>query len=239
MSAHASANVVIVGADANARLPVDVEGCTGGLQFGQPDELGEEVVQVLARHGLYVPSTYEGLHKAPSHTWRHAKGTLARIDYVCVRADVPVILVPHEDHHAVVWQATVCPGADVNPQSPEGRETLRRRMYCPPARHVHPDEHGSHLQSFLQEVLVADFLKPPKGPRSVYQPSCVGIQREMSSSQTSDEKAAFGSSACFKPFSAGRTVRMPFLRQSRKVCCCVNSLPLPSVLLRHGQRSRL
>ena len=82
LTANAGADIVLIGIDANARLPTDVPGCTGDLVFGQPDDFGESLIPLLLRHGLSVPSLYSDVHEGPSHTWKHAKGSLSRIDFV-------------------------------------------------------------------------------------------------------------------------------------------------------------
>ena len=77
-----------MGVDANARIPVEVEGVTGSLAFGLADDLGESLLPFLQQRGLYVPSIFEDIHSGPLHTWRHPRGQLTRIDYVWAKVNV-------------------------------------------------------------------------------------------------------------------------------------------------------
>ena len=76
--------------DFNARLGMTEEGVTGNLLFDESDnDNGERLCALFREHGLWIPSTFDGVHVGTSYTWTHPKGTRqARIDYVLL-----------DDHH--------------------------------------------------------------------------------------------------------------------------------------------
>ena len=75
---------LIVGIDANARVPLSVEGITGSLECGPSDKAGDELIDLLAETGIWLPTTFPLCHKGPSETWTHATGKRSRIDYFMV-----------------------------------------------------------------------------------------------------------------------------------------------------------
>ena len=199
-------SLVVMGIDANARLPTDVEHVTGGIPFGQPDAYGHAFAAFLDQHKLYVPSTYEDIHTGQSHTWKHPSGGLARIDFICVRSTVTLSaeqswmcetldhLVQQEDHDAVVWQATVTKAKTPDGLgqldrrqydrkkmlSDEGKQLLQEalRDYVPPPWNMHPTDHAAHIQAYLQPLLQHHFAKPARGPRAQFISDEVWASRE-------------------------------------------------------------
>ena len=187
--------------DANARLPCDVCGITGGVVYGDPDDCGAELVLFLQKHSLYAPSTFETLHHGPSFTWQHARGHLSRIDHVLVRASQPVsreqswvsltfdALTSTADHWCVAWQGEVAVHSVMEecrqlhrPKfdrqrllSSEGRDIVRDelRAIVSPAWDLHPDEHAEFLASSLRRVLHKHFLTATDGPKALYITSCI------------------------------------------------------------------
>ena len=203
---YANVSCAVVGVDANARLPVGVHGVTGMLPFGASDEAGEEIVPFLSTNELYVPSTFPDTHVGASHTWRHPRGQLARIDYIWVRARVPLCweqswvcdtldhLTANDDHEAVVWHVSMRSQQGAPPistlqrprydrakiMSPEGRQYLAAALkrYSPPRWSMHPDVHAAHIQSFLLTVLHKHFMLPTNGPRASYISDAVWSMRQ-------------------------------------------------------------
>ena len=187
-------HLVVLGIDANARVPCSIPHVTGEVPFGVPDSFGDSLVEFLDLHHLYIPSTFEGVHAGPSHTWKHPSGSLARIDFICVRSTVSIDaesswtcetldhLVQQEDHASVVWEAVVskrevaegparlnrCQFDRRKLMSEEGQAILAAELckYAPPSWKVHPTDHAAHMEQFLQPILQRHFLKPVRGPRA-------------------------------------------------------------------------
>ena len=196
MQAANSFDVIVLGCDANARVPPAYEAVTGGLLCGDPDDAGWRFVEFLHSHGLFLPSTWHELHHGDSVTWRHAKGAGSRIDYVAVGGRSGVhsciswidsdfdMMNSNDDHFPAFLQCSVS-GRDAGQGerslrrvqydrlkllSPQGQHLLAVEMerYCPPPWHVHPDDHATDLQLFLRDILERHFLVPSSAPRSRY-----------------------------------------------------------------------
>ena len=70
--------------DANARLGSVVSNSVGSFQPQTENAAGEAFHQWLADEDLVVPQTFEQIHTGPGHTWTHASGATARLDYVAI-----------------------------------------------------------------------------------------------------------------------------------------------------------
>ena len=200
LAQHAKATVVVGGIDANARLPCDVAGITGGLEFGDPDESGRLLLAILEKCKLWVPSTFVELHNGPNATYRHPCGSLHRIDYLLLggramaqqlwsRVAEDFDTANHNDDHWAVElhvggtvRATMQSGKIQRPRfdrekmlTPKGREIIRRALECyvPPAWNVPVDEHCQQFQNYMVAVLNERFQPELRGPRASYIPADV------------------------------------------------------------------
>ena len=75
---------VLLGVDANARVPESVGNATGDLTYGVPDEAGRVFANRVLQWNLQLPSTFRDVHYGESFTWRHAGGSYSRIDFLAV-----------------------------------------------------------------------------------------------------------------------------------------------------------
>ncbi|CAE7036913.1 unnamed protein product [Symbiodinium sp. CCMP2592] len=197
------AQLIIVGADLNCRLPPDRTTVTGGLRYGEPDDLGERITRVCETVGLWAPSTFRELHQGDSYTYRHPGGGAHRLDYILLggrteptrlRSEVGYqfdTLNPNEDHHPVLVQLD-------GEWKRGGRRRLRRarydrekmatsegrkliaesmRLYAPPEWNVHPDLHYQHLLDHIHAMLEQHFAKPGDAPRASFVPSWIWEKR--------------------------------------------------------------
>ena len=73
---------LIVGADANGKLPIWFEALTGGRQVGVPDDPGYFFAEAWARRGMWVPSTFDDCHDGEDFTYTHPRGHRSRIDFI-------------------------------------------------------------------------------------------------------------------------------------------------------------
>ena len=195
---HANATIVVGGIDANARLPCDVAGTTGGLEFDDPDESGRMLVAILARCKLWVPSTFVELHNGPDATYRHPSGSLHRIDYLLLggravaqqlwsRVADDFDTANHNDDH---WAVELHVGGTVNATTRVERfsdpgSTVKKcwhlkgeRLYDEPwnamcrRNGMFPvDEHCKQFQNYLVAVLNEHFQPESRGPRASYIPA--------------------------------------------------------------------
>ena len=105
-------------ADANARVGAEPNAQVGDHQAEALDPKAEGFLDFLARHGLWIPATFEATHVGLGATWRHSRGQWYRNDYVCIPAewqlsycrswiseDIDVGLMK-EDHRAAVVHLT-------------------------------------------------------------------------------------------------------------------------------------
>ena len=98
---HGGNAAIIVGIDANARVPAEYLQTTGGLLFGEPDDPGWQFVEVSGSNDLWLPSTCSCRHHGGSATWTHSGGNESRIDYIAVEAGLMQQLQRPE------WQLTL------------------------------------------------------------------------------------------------------------------------------------
>ena len=188
--------VIILGVDANARLPCGFAQVTGSVEHGEPDVFGYRFAEFLAELGLWAPATFEELHSGETATWRHAHGHTSRIDFICVGRDLPCsdvrswvasdldLLTAHEDHRAVAfsglfWQDKSNKGAGhlwrrqydlAKLCSIEGKEILRDAIAAaePVPWEVGVNAHASILEQISHAVLDRHFAVKRAGPRSSY-----------------------------------------------------------------------
>ena len=71
----------IMGVDANARVPQNIEGTTGEVSCGECDAAGQFFVSCLQEQRLWLPTTFADIHSGSSATWTHAGGKTSRIDF--------------------------------------------------------------------------------------------------------------------------------------------------------------
>eukprot|EP00438_Fugacium_kawagutii_P029598 Skav235412 [mRNA] locus=scaffold924:32291:36799:- [translate_table: standard] len=109
--------------DANAAVSRSAEGIAGSLNLEPHSDQADLFAGFVERCGLAIPSTFPSLHRGPSFTWTHARGTRLRRDYVLVPQDLlPTVSdsfvvtdwdngFAHEDHLPAVLSlgALVCP----------------------------------------------------------------------------------------------------------------------------------
>ena len=96
LSKHSRLGRVIILGDFNARLGRQVGQITGALQDVQTNDNGERLLEFCEEYLLWVPSTFEHLHRGQQHTWVHPKGNKARIDY---------ILLDEQFRNCVAWSS--------------------------------------------------------------------------------------------------------------------------------------
>ena len=193
---HKHFELVVLGCDANARVPPDYHPVTGSVRYGDHDDAGVGFVQFLDGHDLFLPSTWDTIHHGDSATWRHARGSLSRIDFLAIGGSAGIqecaswvqqdfdLLNANDDHFPVLLQGVVVGESASSSEhvlqqgrvdrlkllSPDGQATLRTAVaaYTPPDWNVHPDDHALHLQNFLQGVLHEHFSLSPARPRARY-----------------------------------------------------------------------
>ena len=85
LRASAQDDEVVILGDLNTRFTDTVEGRIGELVWHSPHTVPQGLTDILARHDLWVPSTFACCHHGDSHTWVSPAGsTVARIDYVII-----------------------------------------------------------------------------------------------------------------------------------------------------------
>ncbi|CAE7299602.1 unnamed protein product [Symbiodinium sp. CCMP2592] len=187
--------IVLGGLDANGRPPPNFENTTGSVEFGEPDQAGIQFAELLQECGLWIPSTYEGIHQGGSATFQHASGNQHRLDFVVVggsatitratsRVATEVDLGATRDDH---WLLEVDIGgtggsssASAGLQRPkydrqkmmsaDGQRILHQAWvnYNPPPWWEHVDVHCKHLQDYIVQCLNTNFPADTQGPRAAY-----------------------------------------------------------------------
>ena len=116
---HGQTAFVMLGADSNARVPLQYLDVTGDLPFGEEDEYAWRFVEVMSTCSLWIPSTFQCHHTGQSATWQHSRGLESRIDFIAVssrvdRASISSkvaveldLLNPNQDHWGVMLTLTV------------------------------------------------------------------------------------------------------------------------------------
>ena len=73
---------LFVMADANSRLGSVCSDAVGDWQQVEENMKGHHFHQWLLEHSLFLPQTFQECHRGSGHTWSHATGVTARIDYI-------------------------------------------------------------------------------------------------------------------------------------------------------------
>ena len=85
LRASAQDDEVVLLGDLNTRFTDSVAGRVGDLVWPSPHPVPQGLIAILARHDLWIPSTFACCHYGDSHTWVSPTGsTVARIDYVVI-----------------------------------------------------------------------------------------------------------------------------------------------------------
>ena len=142
--AFSNGDKVVVLGDLNLRVVRSLPGRIGSRLSLGPDHTPDHFYRLLEGIDLWIPSTYDGYHSGPDHTWVAPGGTsVSRIDYVLlpVTWDVPWegSLVLHDvdfgqaglDHFAVRLDTTV--GFAAKLQAPHHRRMIDVAKACSPA----------------------------------------------------------------------------------------------------------
>ena len=74
----------LIGWDANACVATLADQVTGDLQCGEADQSGIDLVNLLAAHGCWLPSTFSTCHGGARETWTHPGGKRSRVDFPVV-----------------------------------------------------------------------------------------------------------------------------------------------------------
>ena len=202
---HGPDSAVLIGADANARLELNCTPATGSLAFGDHDEAGSRFTNLLLDCGLRAPSTFIDCHSGPSHTWRHSKGKLSRIDFVLTGGNAMFsdtqswveykfdFLTKQDDHWAPSCLVSFAfqdmkslNGCVSKPKfdrqkmlTPEGRRLLAEQLQTiqMPNWDMDVHSHAQFLQDQVLERLAFCFPEENKGPRASFIPEEVWTLR--------------------------------------------------------------
>ena len=114
---HGWTTVALV--DANARVGSLTTKCIGPHQADEQNENGLALHKWLQTNDMYLPQTFAGCHQGDAHTWTHAQGTVARIDFIALSSDIDAthvttyvdetldIQVTRADHNCVVAECWI------------------------------------------------------------------------------------------------------------------------------------
>ncbi|OLP79036.1 hypothetical protein AK812_SmicGene40723 [Symbiodinium microadriaticum] len=199
------AGIVVVGVDLNGRVPTGIEGVTGGLEHGDPDDNGRAFVATAELAGIWLPATYHEYHNGTSTTYRQANGAEHRIDYIGIEGCLKVTEISswveqdfdtanvNDDHSAVVLDVTGSVGGtgfqkrlhrpkyDTGKMlTKEGKAIIEKELahYSPPSWETHPDDHCQHLQDFMHDIMKRHFSLEAGRPKASYIPHEVWKLRE-------------------------------------------------------------
>eukprot|EP00435_Cladocopium_sp_Y103_P069135 s738_g32.t1 len=103
-------------ADANSRLGSTLSQAVGAHHATDENVKGQCFHEWLLHHSLYLPQTFPDCHIGIGHTWAHATGATARLDYIGCPMELPgdqvstwidedIDLAIHRDDHACVRAA--------------------------------------------------------------------------------------------------------------------------------------
>ena len=193
---HCQGGAVLIGVDANARVPSEVGSATGDLVFGHEDDEGLTFAHFVDRLGMILPTTFAEIHCGDSATWRHASGVLSRIDFFITGGGAEFVdmstwtsttidtMCSNDDHWPVVLQAQI----HVKEGWQQERRLRRRkydvgRMMTPdgkaalaaaiggcrrPAWQMGVDRHAAIIEEDLNRVMQTLFPCPKATPRAQY-----------------------------------------------------------------------
>ncbi|CAE7905413.1 rngB [Symbiodinium microadriaticum] len=201
--------LLLCGVDLNGRIPTDHRSVSGSLECGEPDANGRRCVDILDAAGVWVPATFETLHRGDPHTYCRPTGIETRIDYLFVGGTATVNGAcsqvrrdfdngsPNEDHRLSLLTLEGDLGGG------KGRRRLWRPTFdsdklattegqsliaeaCKSFQHpdwaTHPDEHCQMIQDHIIGCLQKHFAKQSAGPRASYIPDEVWRMREAKNS---------------------------------------------------------
>ncbi|CAE7846913.1 unnamed protein product, partial [Symbiodinium necroappetens] len=204
LQAMGKADIIIGGMGGNGRVPCNIHPTTGSLEYGEPDEAGAHLVEMLTASNLWIPATFDELHCGPSETFCHANGQYHRIDYLVVGGSSWVSQVrsytDHEidmaavrdDHYVASMDMVGQTWSDAATQklwrprydrekmvTPEGKAILTAALeaYQPPPWWTHVDVHCQQVQEYVCQVLETHF-PAPKITRTSYIPAEVWHWRD-------------------------------------------------------------
>ncbi|CAE7374664.1 Pol [Symbiodinium sp. CCMP2592] len=199
-------SLVVIGMDANARLPLNVMHVTGDLEFDDPDANGTILAEVCRELGLWVPATFGHLHQGESSTYTHCTGMESRIDYLFLGGGADILGCrsavnaaldngsPNLDHKAVTVRLVGRLGKakararlkrikfDTEAMATDaGRDAVEQMcaQFEQPRWEVSPDEHCSLLETHLQQFMSAQFPKADALARASYIPEEVWRLRQL------------------------------------------------------------
>ena len=72
IGAVSTPTLIVLGIDANARLPCGFGDTTGHIEHGEPDSFGYQLAEFLSDIGLWVPATFADYHTGETATWPRA-----------------------------------------------------------------------------------------------------------------------------------------------------------------------
>ncbi|OLP86955.1 hypothetical protein AK812_SmicGene31882 [Symbiodinium microadriaticum] len=198
-------HLMLGGIDLNGRIPVNYQGVSGDLEFGDADDTGWSFAAVLADSGMWVPSMYSQLHCGEAATYTHPSGQQHRIDYVLLggqsiveqaRSEVDETFdngSPQDDHallllslqgyleaHGQVKRLHRVRYDRDKLMTNEGRTLLREILssFKHPGWEVSPDQHCRAVECHLRQALDAHFSVPKTSKKSSYIPESVWQQRD-------------------------------------------------------------
>ncbi|OLQ02300.1 hypothetical protein AK812_SmicGene14861 [Symbiodinium microadriaticum] len=204
LQAIGKADLIIGGMDGNGRVPCNIHPSTGSLEYGEPDEAGAHLVELLVASNLWIPATFEELHCGPSETFCHANGQYHRIDYVVVGGSSWVsqlrsytdhdidLAAARDDHYVTSVDMVGQTWSDAATQklwrprydrekmvTPEGKAILTAALeaYQPPPWWTHVDVHCQQMQEYVCQVLETHF-PAPRTTRTSYIPEEVWKWRD-------------------------------------------------------------
>eukprot|EP00435_Cladocopium_sp_Y103_P065310 s1878_g27.t1 len=106
-------------ADANSRLGSVTSEAVDEFQADTENIKGEYFHRWMLDHSLYAPQTFQSCHVGQGHTWTHATGATARIDFIAVPQELPCsqistwiaedidLSIQREDHACVCAQVAL------------------------------------------------------------------------------------------------------------------------------------
>ena len=194
---QAQHSLLVLGCDANGRIPTWYRNVTGDRLVGDPDDPGFALCELAALHDCWLPSTFSACHSGCDFTHVHTKGKPSRIDYFATSASLPShqiqtwvdksidLLNAQEDHFALVMrmQMVRC-GRDSDAirckkknkydlrklRVPEVRDRIHRRLsdLTLPAWEVDVNAHANLFQQQVSYILDEEIPLRADAPRSWY-----------------------------------------------------------------------
>ena len=183
-----SGDILLIAADANARLGASHTGVSGSFGAEPLNANGEAWLELLEQFGMCLPATFS--HTGPSATWRSPQGFEARLDYIAIPQALSAsveesatllqydALTNQDDHRAVSCRLRLqLPGkATHRPKSvrwqlpEEWAEPWSASVACMtrPRWDLSTDQHASALRQGLQDRMAHFHYQAPPTPRRPY-----------------------------------------------------------------------